>query len=185
MREVCRRLGPFPTVRQGKLMFYADAARISSIRFRTRRKYRRRPRRASEGAVADRSLRCCRLRLPAADVNMPANRLSDHPVTHNVELKSGGGTSTPPPTPARDTCLAAVAPHAALRARGAEAVRPGAGGVRGGRRDFRAPLSGALRSRARVNTGSTTNIRAAPSCRPADRTSCSPARWTGCRTKTG
>ena len=193
MREVCSRSRPFrgPTPPRARWRFYADAARLPRRSAPVRR--RQVPLRAPTARSSRQLLRARTFDAVVCDflppvVNLP-ERLPCPAIlfTHNVEAEIWRRHAEQAANPVSKYLHdAAVAAHAALRAARAVALRPGARGVGGRRQDVRAPLSGRLEAPVHVvQTGVETDYFTPTRPRPERaRTWSSPARWTGCRTKT-
>jgi hypothetical protein len=168
--------------------FTLDAARYLVIRCPTPwASTGRRPTRTLQGLLRERDydLVVCDFLPPMVNLpeRCPARSCSSRTTSRR---RSGGGTPRPRPPGGGSAARAAVAAHAAFE----------------GRRSARRPRARRVRRRPRHASSGCTgrSARRCTSCRPAwtprtsrravdgasaAATSCSPARWTGCRTKTG
>ena len=196
MREVCARprdRAAHRCRRRARWRFYADAARylVDARAVRGREvPLRRLSRRASSALLATRRFDAvvCDFLPPVVNLPRAAALPGDplHAQRRGGDLAAARGERRPTRS-SRVPAGAAVAADAALRARRAGALRPGAGGVGGRPRDVRAALPGrAARAGARRPDRRRNDLLRAVATDAAERarTWSSPARWTGCRTKT-
>ena len=193
MSEVCQRLETVPRTdpAKGTLRFYADAARyvVDPVPYAVA-KYRSADYAATRaGTAADRPLRCGRLRFPGAAGEHAAHSCRAPPSSSPTtwRRRSGAGTSRRRQIRSRASCSAssgsACCASSATRSRISISCLPC-------RRPTATRSSASILAHCgrrctscrRASTRST-SVPCPPRRRGA-RTSSSPGRWTGCRTKT-